>query len=267
LSSATDLALKGPYYAECQKVFRASTNQDELMLSALLQHCSDLNDFSILSVGSGSGLFELPMLEVLFNAGKRVSHFVGVDIDEDANQLLLNALDSDFAGRLQYEVVSASFDTYQSSAPADLILYNHVFEYIRDGHISWMRKSLDLLAKSGKLLLFSPIQGGINAIYEDNMSSHFDYAPYYSADIETMLSDEDIPFTKERIQGECDVSLLAKLGEDADAMRLLSFLTQVDARQLADEKAVEQVLYFQSLADQDSPLIPHPTDLFILAAQ
>lgn len=237
------------------------------MLSALQQHCADLDDFSILSVGSGSGLFELPMLDMLLNAGKHVRHFTGVDIDEDANQLLLDALNARFTNRLSYEVVSASFDSYQSSTPADLILYNHVFEYIRDGQIAWMQKSIKLLSEKGKLLLFSPIQGGINAIYERNMSSHFDYAPYYSADIEAMLDKENIAYSKERIQGECDITLLATLGEDADAMRMLSFLTQVDARQLVEEKAAEQVRYFQSLADEGSQLIPHPTDLFILAAQ
>ena len=267
MSSKNDLALKGPYYAECQKVFRAATNQDELMLEALRVECADYEEFSILSVGSGSGLFELPMLKMLLSEGKAVKRFTGVDIDENANQLLEKALDAGFAGQLDYEVVTASFDTYQPSERADIILYNHVFEYIRKGHLTWMQKSLTLLAEGGKLLLFSPIQGGINRIYEQNMSSYFDYVPYYSSDIEEMLSDAGMAFSKERIRGECDIVLLDELGDNAKGMRLLSFLTQVDCRKLPVQESAIQVSYFQSLTEQGEKRIAHPTDFFVLSAK
>lgn len=266
MSSKNKLALKGPYYAECQKVFRSSTNQDELMLEAVRAECADYAAFSILSVGSGSGLFELPMLKMLLAGGKAVKRFTGVDIDEDANQLLEKALDAQFAGQFDYEVVSASFDAFEPTEPAEIILYNHVFEYIREGHLAWMQKSLDLLAEGGKLLLFSPIKGGINTIYEENMSAHFDYAPYYSDDIEQMLREAGMAFSKERLRGQCDIRLLDEPGENTDGMRLLSFLTQVDCRALPSEQVAEQVSYFQSLAEERDVRIPHPTDFFVLSA-
>lgn len=261
-----DPALRGSYYAECQKVFRAATNQDEMMLEAVQVECADYEEFSILSVGSGSGLFELPMLKLLLASGKKIRRFVGVDIDEDANQLLKEALDAGFAGLLDYEVVPASFDAFEAGERAEIILYNHVFEYIREGHLAWMQKSLDLLAEGGRVLLFSPIAGGINALYEENMRAHFDYAPYYSDDIEEMLTEAGMAFSKERIRGECGISLLDELGDNADGMRLLSFLTQVDCRALPSKQKAEQVSYFQSLAEQGEKRIPHPTDFFVLPA-
>lgn len=236
------------------------------MMEALLAECEDYEDFSILSVGSGSGLFEVPMLKKLLAEGKKVSRFTGVDIDEDANRLLKDALNTEFASLLDNEIVSASFDAFNPKEPADIILYNHVFEYIREGQLDWMRKSLDLLAAGGKLLLFSPIQGGINAIYEQNMNEHFDYVPYYSADIEKMLSDAGMAFSKERIEGECDISLLDELDNDPNGTRLLSFLTQVDCRKVPGEQLAEQVSYFKSLAQQGDKRIPHPTDFFVLPA-
>jgi len=236
-------------------------------MDALLAECSGYENFSILSVGSGSGLFEVPMLRRLLAAGKRVARFTGVDIDEDANQLLRAALDDEFGNLLDFEIVSDSFGAFDPKVRAEIILYNHVFEYIREGHLDWMEKSLRMLAEGGKLLLFSPIQGGINAIYEDNMSEHFDYAPYYSADIEKMLLDAGISFTKESIRGECDISLLDEVHSDTDAMKLLSFLTQVDCRKIPADQIAEQVKYFQSLRGNGSALIPHPTDFFILTTQ
>ncbi len=261
-----DLALRGPYYAECQKVFRAATNQDELMLEAVGAECANYEEFSILSVGSGSGLFEFPMLKMLLRSGKKIRQFTGVDIDENANQLLEGALASEFGSSLDYAIVSASFDAFEADERVEIILYNHVFEYIREGHLAWMQKSLDLLSKGGKLLLFSPIAGGINAIYEENMRAHFDYAPYYSADIEAMLSDAGIVFTKERIRGECDIRLLDELGDNADSMRLLSFLTHVDSRKVPAPEIAAQVRYFQSLAEEGEKQIPHPSDFFVVPA-
>lgn len=237
------------------------------MMDALLAECSGYKGFSILSVGSGSGLFELPMLRKLLAEGKNVARFTGVDIDKDANQLLVAALNAEFVGQLDFEIISDSFDTFDPKEPADIILYNHVFEYIREGHLGWMRKSVNLLAEEGKLLLFSPIQGGINAIYEENMSEHFDYAPYYSADIEKMLVGAGMAFSKQRIRGVCDISLLDEIDSEADAMRLLSFLTQVDCRKVPGEQVAEQVEYFQSLAEPGEKRISHPTDFFVLSAQ
>ena len=74
-------------------------------------------------------------------------------------------------------------------------------------------------------------------------------------------------FSKELIKGECDISLLDEMNSDADAMRLLSFLTQVDCRKLPNKQTAEQVEYFQSLAEPGSTQIPHPTDFFVLPAQ
>ena len=147
-----------------------------------------------------------------------------------------------------------------------VILYNHVIEYIHEGHLDWIRKSLAHLSEDGKLLLFSPLRGGINAIYEKNMEELFGYKPFYSDNIEGILTQAGIPFSRERIRGECAISLLDEIESDEDAIRLLSFLTQIDCRELPNKTKATQAAYFPNLARPGGKHIPHPTDFYVLNA-
>lgn len=264
MQSSSELALKGRYYAECHKVFRAATNQAAHMLAALAEECAGMQELEILSVGSGSGLFELPMLQRLAEAGQRVRRFSGVDVDADACRLFEAALQHNFGDTLDYAVHPISFEDYASESPVDLVLYNHVFEYVRAGQREWLRKSLGLLKPGGKLLLFSPLSGGINRPYAENMQSYFGYRPYYSEDITALLDGERLAYRRRRIEAQCQIGLLEDLGAEGDGMRLLSFLAQVDCRRLPAEEAAEQAAYFQSLRRAGQAHIPHPTDLFVL---
>ena len=67
--------LTEPYYSACNGVFRGCTNQGALMLDEMEEMLRDLRQVSILSVGSGVGLFEIPMLRMLHDAGVLTSQF------------------------------------------------------------------------------------------------------------------------------------------------------------------------------------------------
>ena len=83
--------LTEPYYSEAHQVFRAATNQAELMLDRTVGHIVGRGTVTILSVGSGAGLFEIPMLARLRDAGVTVSSFVGVDPSPRACSVLRSA--------------------------------------------------------------------------------------------------------------------------------------------------------------------------------
>jgi len=249
------IPLTGEYYIECNDVFRRCTNQSEQMLAEMRNYAQNRNALRILSVGSGVGLFEIPMLQML---GDKVASFDGVDVNELACQKLDEKLENEFGTSLDFNVEHRSFQKYKTDHRFEVVLFNHTFEYLGGDRLSWIQKSRDLLVDSGNVLIFSPNRGGINRFYEEV------FAPTFSEDLDQLLTHIGMEHSTTAIEGSCDVALLTGNGEDPDKVRLLSFLTQADCRDLPSAKQRELVNYFLSLSGDESSIIPHPATLFVL---
>lgn len=247
--------LSGNYYVECNDVFRRTTNQSEQMLAEMRNFAEDRSDLRILSVGSGVGLFEIPMLRMLKDS---VLSFDGVDVNEHACRILQEKLDKEFGKSLEFKVEHRSFQKYRTDHRFELVLFNHTFEYLSGDRLSWIQKSRDLLVGSGKVLIFSPNRGGINRFYEEV------FAPCFSEDLDQLLTHVGMKHSTTAIDGQCDVALLTGSDEDPDKMRLLSFLTQADCRDLPPAKQDELADYYLSLSGDETSIIPHPATLFVL---
>ena len=136
------IPLTGEYYVECNDVFRRTTNQSEQMLAEMRKFAGSRSDLRILSVGSGVGLFEIPMLQML---GDKVASFDGVDVNEHACRTLQEKLEKEFGSSLNYKVEHRSFQKYQTDHRFEIVLFNHTFEYLSGDRLSWIQKSRDLL--------------------------------------------------------------------------------------------------------------------------
>ncbi len=258
------LPLVGEYYAECHEVFRTATTQTAAMIREAQKFCRQKQNVRILSIGSGVGLFEIPMLKLLIRDGIMIRCFVGVDIDEYAIGVFRSKLRSEFGSLFAFDVVNQSFQEFSSTSTFDIILYNHVVEYLGDHHLRWIHKSIDLLSDRGNILIFSPNRGGINKIYAESMREVNGFDPFFADDIEAMLKNNSIPFYEKAIAGECDLSLLETSNDDPDKIRLLSFLTQMDCRSVPDAQKNSYAEYYRSLRYEGGNSIPHPATLFIL---
>ncbi len=258
------LSLGGDYYAECNEVFRKKTTQVASMLREIQEYSSQMQKLRILSVGSGIGLFEIPMLKLLIGDGLIIRCFVGVDVDKHACTVFSNKLRSEFGARFSFEVINQSFQEFSADSTFDIVLHNHVFEYFGKQHLRWINKSLNLRSDKGNVLIFSPNRGGINKIYAESRRKVDGFDPFFADDIEAMLSNKSIPFYGKAISGECDISLLDHSNEDPDKVRLLSFLTQMDCRSLPDAEKNRYADYYRSLRNDGKNFIPHPATLFAL---
>ena len=257
-------ALADQYYMECHELFRKLTSQTDLMLNKVRECCESRESASVLSVGCGTGLFEIPMLAMLMDGGKTIPNFVGIDVIETACSVFKRKLDAEFNFRLKYEVINQSFQEFSSPARFDLILYNHVFEYLGDNHIEWIYKSFNLLSENGNILIFSPNRGGINKIYADMMKKVSGFTPFFSDDIERILAANSIGFDSEAIIAQCDISLLLLADDNPDKIKLLSFLTQIDCRNIAEQRKKEYFDYYLNLRDGNESTIPHPATFIVL---
>jgi len=249
------IPLSGEYYVECNELFRRSTNQSERMLAEMRSFTQDRSDLRILSVGSGVGLFEIPMLQMFDGQIKR---FVGVDVNEYACRIFQDRLREEFGASLDFDVENRSFQEFQTDQRFEIVLFNHTFEYLRRDRLSWIQKSRDLLVRSGNVLIFSPNRGGINRFYEEV------FAPCFSEDLDQLLTHIGMDHSTKSIDAECDVNMLSREDEDPDKVRLLSFLTQADCRELSSARRQELVDYFLSLTGDKESTIPHPATFFVL---
>ncbi len=255
--------LADPYYSQSNAMFRRATNQTEVMLDRLADHARDRGRLTILSVGSGVGLFELPMLTRLGEDGITVARFVGVDPSAHATAVLGRKL-ADRYNALDFELVATPFETYDTEARFDMVLFNHVFEYLAGDPLTWIGKSLGLLADGGNVLVFSPNRGGINQIYQDVFAELVGTPPLFADDIEVMLDGSGIAFSMESMMAACDISALQRIGEDPEKLMLLSFLTQRDCRQVTPEVRERYIEFYLSLRRPGENSIPHPVTLFVM---
>ena len=255
--------LTEPYYSACNEVFRSCTNQGSLMLKQMEEIFRDLERVSILSVGSGVGLFEIPMLKILQDDGVQISHFVGVDVSSHACARLQENLEAEFGPGIWYDVVCSPFQDFTSGQDFDIVLYNHTLEYLEDRPDRWFRKSQGFLTPGGQVIVFSPNRGGINLIYGEVAQELGGWNPVFADDIDATLANLGNLFQKKTLVAECNVSLLDKSDPHPDKLKLLSFLTQRDCRAIPLEARESYVEYFLSLR-QGGHTIPHPTTMFVL---
>ena len=121
-----------------------------------------------------------------------------------------------------------------------------------------------MLYENGTIFIFSPNRGGINKIYSEKFKDFEGYEPFFSEDLEKLLIINEINFSTKTITADCDISLLQESNDNKDKIKLLSFLTQIDCRNLTIKQNDEYVSYYISLRKENQDTIPHPTTLFIL---
>ena len=255
--------LADPYYTACNQVFRRSTNQARLMLTEMETLCRDRQRLSILSVGSGVGLFEIPMLKMLHAGDAQISLFVGVDVSAHACSVLNGKMEAEFGSDMRYDVVCSAFQDFTTNQDFDIVLYNHTFEYLGGSPITWLRRSQNMLTPDGNAVIFSPDRGGINRIYEELAKEPGGWSPLFADDIEASLKSKGNRFKKKTLVAECDITLLEGRDPHPDKIKLLSFLAQRDCTTAPLDVQERYVEYYLSLR-QNGSTIPHPTTMFIV---
>lgn len=253
--------LRGEYYQACNDVFRQATNQGERMLEAIGQLVAGRQNLNLLSVGSGSGLLEVPLLKQLLHQGVALEAFVGIDVSRSACRALAIKLSAEFGSWFEWEVINQSYQEFQSDRRFDLVLFSHTFEYLEGDPLRWVHKSLRQLTEAGNLLIISPDSGGINKIYAEMADG---FRPIFSEALREALELARLRFAVQPLQAECDISLLDQPDQSPKAIRLLSFLTQLDCRRLPPATRQQFIDYYQSLRPAGRKSISHPATLFVL---
>lgn len=252
------------YYNECHALFRSLTDQPQRMLEDVSELCAGRPRARILSVGSGTGLFEIPMLERLLEEGFDVATFVGIDVNHEACAELARRLTAGDFGDLDWRVLPQAFETYAPVDRFQILLFNHSFEYLAGPPARWVRKALSLLTDEGVCLIYSPDRGGINAIYAEVAERIYASPPSFSDDLQRALDRAGIAYSKRKILGMCSVEPLERSTGEVERTQLLSFLCQLDCRGIAEEQRAALVDHYLGLRVRGDSQVPHPTTRFLI---
>jgi SAM-dependent methyltransferase len=225
------IELKGQNYLECHEVYCHSTNQQAKMLDAMFIYFEktfeNRSSYSILSVGCGSGSFEVPLLEKLLAKNQKI-HFVGIDSNKEqtlATQQKLDRLARE-NGNFSFEIFHEDFNSCSFKQCFDAILCIHVLYYCSNLE-STLSKIRNILDSDSKLVV-------MNAPLEDMAIPYFCISnnlwgtvPWYSQEIEETFDICRIPYSKQAISASLDISTCFD-SQLKRGKQLLDFILGVD---------------------------------------
>lgn len=257
--------LEGRRYMDAHLLFRSVTNQQELMLDYVEDlHPKIGSNFLILSVGCGTGVFEMPMLGRLTRRRSSDTdrlYYAGVEVNLAGCEALDHQLaDSDLP--VDYAVTNPDFNAYEAERRFDLVLFVHVLEYFDDLQAT-IRKATQLLTPNGRLLVFIAERDGINEACEEILKGHGQFFKFVD-NLKRVLDAFPMPYRHERIVAQLDPTEIIRNGNEAEIELLMSFIVQVDTSRLpSDEKRV-LLAWLDGLRvnHERGWFVPHPASVF-----
>lgn len=227
------IELKGQNYLECHEVYCNSTNQQAKMLDAMFIYFEktfeNRSSYSILSIGCGSGSFEVPLLKKLLAKNQKI-HFVGIDSNKEqtlATQQKLDSLARENEN-FSFEIFNEDFNLCSFKQSFDAILCIHVLYYCSnlESTLSKIRKLLD--SDSKLVIMNAPLEDmGIPFFCISNKL--WGRVPLYSHQIEETLDIGQIPYSKQAISASLEISTCFDLQLE-QGQQLLDFILGVDSK-------------------------------------
>jgi ubiquinone/menaquinone biosynthesis C-methylase UbiE len=255
-------------YDETHELFERSSNQQrrirEWLVDLISSHYASLHTLRILSVGCGSGILDVPLIESIATTSKRVE-YTGVDPNELACRRFQDDFDNQELPNVQLDLREQDIESLTSTERFDMIHVVHSLYYF-DDPADTLDGLLRMLAPEGKVVVVQAPEAELNQLAKCFWTHHEENGIWFSDCLAGHLSNRGLAFSRQRIDGEVDVTRCFEPDCPRGEM-MLDFITQSDCGQL-DDDVVELCLgYLRSISrpENDSLLVAHPADAFVLA--
>jgi len=259
--------LEGERYKDGQLIFRRSTNQQQLMLDWLEKHfISQLSPEPIrfLSIGAGTGIFDVPIIQHFLRRDLEIE-YEGIDPNEKVLSLLEDSLRTLAGEKLKVSVVLSDFESYHTLKKFNFILLVHTHYFFRDLGEN-LQRAWDLLDEGGTIILYSALDIFLSQFFNVTFRSNFGHPPWLSHHVQKALSALNIPFRRESIKGELDIS--ACFGADEKAARdLLAFIIHADVGNNSGVDVLLTCLKQNATFANSRYLLPHTVDVFVIGKE
>ncbi len=256
-------------YDEAHEFFERSSDQQAKILNWLTRfqadHDSSTEALTVLSVGCGSGILDLPLIESIADSTEQLV-YVGVDPNPIACDRFRQAFVELDMESVELKLHETSIDNLECSQQYDLIHAVHSLYYFNDPG-SDIDQIFTRLHTDGKLILFHAPKGPLNQLADCFWTTPSAQPRWFSDDLERYLEIEGYCFRKESLQASLDVSSCFVNG-DVEGEMILDFILQTSCRDVG-QRTIELCLEFLdriSVREGIKVLAPHPVDVFIVEA-
>lgn len=254
-------------FDETHELFERSSNQQQLILQWLKEligsHNASLDPLKILSVGCGSGILDNRLIGSIATTSKRVE-YTGVDPNAFACRRFQENLDNQNLPNVRLNLWTQDVESLETSDRFQFIHVVHSLYYF-DDPANTLETLLGLLAPGGRVVVVQAPEVALNQLATCFWTHHEENGIWFSDCLSDHLSSRGLTFSKQRIDGEVDVSRCFV----ADCPRgemMLDFITQSDCRQLGDDIVQLSLSYLRSISrpENGSLLVAHPADAFVI---
>jgi SAM-dependent methyltransferase len=230
--------------------------------------------FRVLSVGCGSGILDLPLIQAfdeevqsLGDSGRDdgvVIHYTGIDPNPVACARFRDEFRKLEIPSIELSVLEETVETHRQDQLVDLTHVVHSLYYFADPAVS-LQSLIERVADHGELVIFQAPKGELNLLANCFWEEHTKDAIWFSDELDEHLQSMRISFTRSRLDAEVDITDCFQ--SDCSKGRLLfDFLVQSDCNELPEPIRNRVLDYLRTISriDDGKVLAPHPVDVFVI---
>lgn len=253
-------------YAACFSTFRRCSREREAMLAwteqALYPSLREGKELSILSIGCGTGEFDLELLK-LIAPRCRHTRFLGLEpnhVHHAALEARLSRLADEHAA---CSTARLPFELFRSSERFDLILFTHCLYYIPQ-RLQALLHALELLTPDGRIVVFHQTTAGISQLQRRFLAEVKGSTEEMlsAADLAALMQQAGISYRYCELDQCVDVTRC--FADDSSGLDLLSFFLESDVEALPGSKREDIRRYLDSICFRapDRRLLRQPVGVF-----
>lgn len=254
-------------YDETHELFEQSSNQQQLILEWLknfiAQSRRSADPLKILSVGCGSGILDNPLIRSIADTPQQVE-YTGVDPNAVACRRFQEDFNSQGLPNVKLKLWEHDVESLTSQDPFDLIHVVHSLYYFEDP-ASTLSALSELLAPGGKVAIILAPEAELNELAMCFWKHHDENKIWFSDFLADHLSERQLTFSKQRIDGEVDIARCFEADCPLGEM-MLDFITQSNCHELGDDIVQLSLDYLRSISRSEEArlLVQHPVDAFVI---
>lgn len=256
-------------YAEYFESFKKISNEWEQTLEWIqniyVKNLPLMNNFSILSVGSGTGDFDFQFIQAIKPKVKTLE-YTTLEPNEFFGQKIKDRIASYPYDDVLFETSSIPFEGFDTKKRFDLVHFSHSLYYIPNREQAILR-ALGLIQANGRVLIIHQTPWGINQIQQKFLKQvkGGEKEMFSSRELQEILDHNHITYSCDIIDSHLDVSDCLQPDSES-GQNLLSFFLECKVHQLmpAIKQEIIDYIYNLSFEARGRRFIFHPAALFLL---
>jgi len=217
-------------YAQCFDAFKKVSSEwmamDEWLEKEFIPCLAGRSFARVLSVGSGTGDFDLTLMHMLLKKISRIS-YVALDPNKEHNAIFSERYRECGLGLESFQIIPQPFGQERLDGGFDLIHLTHCLYYILDRKTAILR-AYEMLSPGGFLLIFHQTTMGINEIQRAYMKlvKGNEKEMFSAHDISLIFEDLELSFNYDVLISDIDVTDCIK--ENETGRKILNFFLESD---------------------------------------